>query len=168
MLVEINVSECCSERCTSNWSDFYNLAFIRGNKSGFVSWLLFSHVYTYTFIFMLLSPVYREEEEEKVMDILFFFPSSFSYHLSPFFSLNKNTPNPFWDMLRIRSNRLFFFLSLLRLRLQVECVSLALSPPCFSPSLSFSLTLSLFHTHAFRLYTHAHTCTHTDASVRTF
>lgn len=132
---------------------------------------LFPRLY-YTFIFMLLSPVYRERRKKR-RSFFLFLPSSFSYHLSPFFSLNKNTPNPFWDMLRIRSNRLFFFLSPpVSGYKQNASLSLthSLTHPLSTSLFPISLSLSLFHTHtyAFRLYTHAHTRTHTDASVCAF
>lgn len=78
------------------------------------------------FIFMLLSPVRKKEREVRIS---VFFLSFLFFSISPWI---KNTLNPFWDMLRIRTNRLlfsffFFFLSL-HLGLQAEW------------SLSFSLT----------------------------
>lgn len=165
MLVWINVSECCSEHRTSNWSDFYFLPFIDGNESGFCLTVFLLNFPTsmptqVAFIFMFLSPVWSTERRRGGQGYLFFPP--LFLHLSPLFSVNKNTLNPFWDMLRIRSNRLFFFLSPPS-RVTSECVFflLSLSLPIFI----FSLSLSFTHMH-FRLYTHTHAHAHWCQCVR--
>lgn len=91
---------------------------------------LFSHVIANTGRIHIHVALTGKRERGEGEDIFFFPPPPLFLHLS----LNKNTPNPFSDMLRIRSNRLFFFLSL--------CIS------GYKRNASRSLFLSHINTHA--------------------
>lgn len=127
------------------------IPFMDRNKSGFVSWFYFPTLMPtqVAFIFMLLAPVkeregeWESEQERRVW--ISFFPPLF-LHLF----LNKNTLNPFWGMLRIRSNRLFFS----------PLLSLFFSPSRVTSGMRLSLSPS------FSLFP-SHTLTHMHTRVRT-